>query len=373
MEAGLSVLSWNIHGLTRSLLEDQEFIDKLYKHDIIFLYESWGNSRSKFDIKGYKCYNLFRKFQNRRARRCSGGIVIYIKNCINKGIKIVKNHHDTIIWLHLDKSFFKIDNDIFLAGVYLWVENSPAYNFINDDLFTLLQNDIYAFESRGTVLITGDCNARVGNGDRKDYIVCDSSINYIDDDSYCPDVPCDRVSMDTVCNPHGNKLLDLCKANSFRIANGRLGSDHGVGNYTYTGTLGSSVIDYLLLRDCDYSTINRFSIEPFCEWSDHAPVVFSIVCNIVDSITNNQYVRTDIKWNADLRDNFRRGLISKLSAFNAVTENVNFNNRNDVNNCISTFTDIIKNVAEPLFCKHSVVYSKPRATSALCKQAEMVR
>ena len=51
-------------------------------------------------------------------------------------------------------------------------------------------------------------------------------------------------------------------------------------------------------------------------------LIFSIVCNIVDSITNDQYVRTDIKWNADLRDNFRRGLISKLPAFNAVTENV---------------------------------------------------
>ena len=45
---------------------------------IIFLYESWGGECSKFDIDGFKCFNFYRKFQNRRAKRNSGEIVLYI-------------------------------------------------------------------------------------------------------------------------------------------------------------------------------------------------------------------------------------------------------------------------------------------------------
>jgi hypothetical protein len=43
-------------------------------------------------------FNFFRKFQHRKARRNSGGIVVYIREELADGIKIVKNHYDTIIW-----------------------------------------------------------------------------------------------------------------------------------------------------------------------------------------------------------------------------------------------------------------------------------
>ena len=33
-----------------------------------------------------------------------------------------------------------------------------------------------------------------------------------------------------------------------RICNGRLGSDLGIGNYTYVGSSGKSVVDYLLVN-----------------------------------------------------------------------------------------------------------------------------
>ena len=75
-EAGLSVISWNVHGLTRAKLEDEDFVNKLAKYDIIFLYETWANKTSDFDLEGYKCYNLYRKFQHRRAKRSSGGTLL---------------------------------------------------------------------------------------------------------------------------------------------------------------------------------------------------------------------------------------------------------------------------------------------------------
>ena len=38
-------------------------------------------------------------------------------------ITTVLNQHDTILWLKVDKDFFHLDADIYLAGIYIWPEN----------------------------------------------------------------------------------------------------------------------------------------------------------------------------------------------------------------------------------------------------------
>ena len=118
--------------------------------------------------------------------------MLYIKDCISDGVKIVRNHHDSVIWLKLDRNVFNIESDIYIAGVYTWGENSPAYNLIDVDFFNLLQNDIGDFQSQGKIILCGDWNARVGNGSRPDYIVCDRYIDSIDDEEYLPDLPLQR-------------------------------------------------------------------------------------------------------------------------------------------------------------------------------------
>ena len=50
--------------------------------------------------------NFYRKYQHRRARRNSGGVVLLYKDTIHEGITIVKNRFDTIIWIKLDRNFF---------------------------------------------------------------------------------------------------------------------------------------------------------------------------------------------------------------------------------------------------------------------------
>jgi len=64
--------------------------------------------------------------QNRQATRKSGGVAIYLKYSLANGINIVKNRFDTIIRQKLNKYFFKLDYDIYIDGVHIWVENSPA-------------------------------------------------------------------------------------------------------------------------------------------------------------------------------------------------------------------------------------------------------
>lgn len=87
LEAKLWILSWSINGFKRHKLSNNDFLDKLYQNDIIFLYESWANEHSDFDVNGYTCYNIFRKFQSKNAKRGSGDIVLYGKDTISKGCK----------------------------------------------------------------------------------------------------------------------------------------------------------------------------------------------------------------------------------------------------------------------------------------------
>jgi hypothetical protein len=60
-----------------------------------------------------------RKFQHKKSKRCTGGIIVFIKQCLQKGISVVKTYHDDIIWVKLDKYFFGLDMDIFCRYLYM--------------------------------------------------------------------------------------------------------------------------------------------------------------------------------------------------------------------------------------------------------------
>jgi len=39
-----------------------------------------GHEDRSVQINGFECYNVYRRYQNRRAKRSSGGVVLYIRN-----------------------------------------------------------------------------------------------------------------------------------------------------------------------------------------------------------------------------------------------------------------------------------------------------
>ncbi|MEW8546452.1 MAG: reverse transcriptase family protein, partial [Candidatus Thiodiazotropha sp.] len=299
-------------------------------------------------MKGYCAYNFYRKFRHRRARRNSGGVVIYVKSELKNGVKIVKNIHDTIIWLKLEKSFFDQPEDFYICGAYIWGEDSPAFNLYNIDLFEVLEDDINYYSNYGKVAVCGDFNCRVGL--KPDYIVCDSNVTGIDDIDYVPDIPLQRVSEDKTSNGQGIKLLDLCKATKLRIANGRIGDDRHTGAFTYSN-VGSSVIDYLLLRECDFEIVKNFKVNDFNIFSDHTPLSIEFCCSKGFVNVNEDRDYEHYKWDCEKRDIFRRDLISQLPVLNNLTcseENLNADN---ISSTIDSFVKVINNVAEPLFCK----------------------
>ena len=171
----ISILSRNVEGLTNEKKNNKDFSEFITKYDIICLYETWTSKTSKIDLIGYnKPNHSYRRFQNKRAKRASGGLVVYIRDSIRKGVKLMKNDIDSIIWFKLDKNFFQTKSDRFIATVYIPPENSPVHNIYNVDFFQKLENEISFFSRKGDVYLCGDLNSRTGQS--CDFIMNDSVI-----------------------------------------------------------------------------------------------------------------------------------------------------------------------------------------------------
>ena len=65
-------------------------------------------------------------------------------------------------------------------------------------------------------------------------------------------------------------MTDLC------LANGRLGEDRNVGQFTFVSHNGLSMVEYLLGSYDDSKFIENFCIADFNEFSDHSPVTYCL-------------------------------------------------------------------------------------------------
>ncbi|MEW8544999.1 MAG: hypothetical protein AB2693_15855, partial [Candidatus Thiodiazotropha sp.] len=111
----------------------------------------------------------------------------------------------------------------------------------------------------------------------------------------------------------------MCKATGLRIVNGRYGHDKDKGSITYTN-VGSSVIDYLLMKECDFLLLDDFSVNDFTMFSDHAPLTIKLNCSLNLSQDRDKTEYTYCKWDSARKDEFRRQLISQLPFFNNSTQ-----------------------------------------------------
>ena len=112
-------------------------------------------------------------------------------------------------------------------------------------------------------------------------------------------LPTKRVSKDSVVNENGSSLLDFCKQTGYMLLNDRTGTDKGIGEYTCVKRAGSSVVDYVLCRNCDLKYISDFEILPPAIFSDHSQVLFTMKFNrtpLVKYMTRQFNVDTKLVW-----------------------------------------------------------------------------
>ena len=83
----MTVLSWNVEGLTLAITTCDDFVSLITKYDIICITESWASKSSKVELSGYKTLvHSYRRAVHRRAKGAGGGIIIYIKEDIKVGL-----------------------------------------------------------------------------------------------------------------------------------------------------------------------------------------------------------------------------------------------------------------------------------------------
>ncbi|CAC5367693.1 unnamed protein product [Mytilus coruscus] len=230
--------------------------------------------------------------KHKKARRNSGGICVLAKNSIAKGIKKLPKNHPDILWIKLDRSFFKFDKDVYIATVYISPENSSVNVSGIEPIYNQLLADTVKYSSLGHIMLQGDFNAYTNT--KPDYVTFDESKKTnLENSHYVDDKIMSRNNLDPkLINKSGNILLSLCKESGLRILNGRtIGDLHG--KYTCITYNGCSVVDYVLVSNDLLKLIGLFE---YCAMSTgYTPNKFIWSQEAIDLYTQNSNSTTNQK------------------------------------------------------------------------------
>ena len=67
-----------------------------------------------------------------------------------------RDSNEEFVWWKLEKSFFKLNSDIFICSANVPPQNSSTEIRIDIDHYDHLQNNIYKFLNQGKVLLCGE-------------------------------------------------------------------------------------------------------------------------------------------------------------------------------------------------------------------------
>ncbi len=161
----LKISCWNVQGLRSSIFgvksQHSDFKKEILNSDIIILQETWNvRDLSTGCPIGFREIILpSTKLRGVTKGRDSGGMLIWYRTELIDSIKTIQIG-ESYIWLKIKKDIVSTNRHIFLCATYLPPAESPYYN---KDIFSILQDEICHFQTKGNVLICGDLNARTGN------------------------------------------------------------------------------------------------------------------------------------------------------------------------------------------------------------------
>ena len=225
-------------------MTDPDLVAFIRNYDIIFFIETMKGNDFTLAIPGYKFHHVNRKHKHKNACRASGGIGILISNKY-ANLTRIDHTYDYLVWLTLATDCCQ--KNIKIGCAYIPPENS-SYVAVRNDYFTMLEEEVARYIEMHHILLCGDFNSRTGQAPDYESGVTDINAN----------VPSERSNEDIVSNKYGQLLLNFCINTGFKIANGRMCNDNGMGRYTYYSPNGSSTIDYLIFNE--NNIISKFSM-----------------------------------------------------------------------------------------------------------------
>ena len=318
---------------------------------------------SNITIPGFESFPSHRPKRNKRARRCSGGVILFVKQHLIKGVSVIKDDIPDIIWARLDKGYFGLENDLLLCLAYIMPSQSSGNAYMEHDIMEQIVLDIAKFADEYInpfYLIAGDLNSRVSS--ELDYVKNDQvkymplPDEYVEDDF---DFSV-RSTADFTVNARGKQLLELCQMCNLRILNGRVGNDKIFPKKTCFVYNGSSTVDLMLGSPSLFKYFVDFVVHDPLVFSDHAPVSLSLSVKHVPPAVHKCISRVEKSiWNDSkataykenlLKDNCTNMLSNMMNIaedYTRVSTDINI----AVTEALKCFTDGVRLASDPLFYK----------------------
>jgi exonuclease III len=336
----------------------------LSDNDIIFLTETWSNENSNMEVEGFSLFCLHRSDKKRNSKRDSGGIACYIKNHLINFVHLYKSDSDDIMWLKFDACLFALDNDMYVCLCYCVAKGSSREPFVEALVFDrILQNIIEICSltnNECSFLVLGDMNSRIGQ--LRDYVendTVDKNADFLPANYVSDEIHLERSSQDYQTNQYGTLLLDFLRQSGLRVMNGRIGRDAGIGKYTFVGSSGCSLIDYVLASINIINLFDSFEVGDPNILSDHCEVRFGLHCNLPPNenvVLDKREINPDVQFKYKWKDKHTDEYLQKLSSpyfqnslynlqdnLKIVSVNINIDDN------ISKFMSLMDEVCEPLF------------------------
>lgn len=313
-------------------------------------------------MNNFEAFVLNRQENKRKSKRNSGGIILYLRNKYVSKDTLVYTSHDDILWIKISRSVLSLSSDLYICLCYVVPDESSRQALIETNIFDRLLESVVYIESKSqndcNLLICGDFNSRTSNN--PDFVTDDESVHMsVLPDEYTPDRYMNRYSQDIGhANNNGLLLLDLCKQTGVRILNGRVGDDRGVGKFTFVGSRGSSVVDYVLTSQNLFDHVYKFEVQDPNILSDHCLISFSFEFGdqeTEESISESyEYVNGKYVWKSEFKAEYANRLNepSILERLNSLNANISScSDENDVKSCLKDFESIFDTVCAPIYKK----------------------
>ncbi|MCG8046841.1 MAG: hypothetical protein N0E48_14600 [Candidatus Thiodiazotropha endolucinida] len=147
--------------------------------------------------------------------------------------------------------------------------------------------------------------------------------------------------MDRICNSSGIKLLDICQSTDLRIVNGRLGSDAGVGQFTFMSATGQSLIDYVIISQDIFPIVTAFVVHELHPCSSHVPIQINLKVNYKIPESPDETIYVDrLKWDESKSDEFVQQMASNTSTLNNIVDRI-VSSECDFNQGVSDFVNVL--------------------------------
>jgi exonuclease III len=271
--SSLKLCSFNIQGGIERKFQFDDVCSMVKQYDIVCIQETWLIDSCQFNVRGYGIFRSDRG-SHKKKNTGSGGVVVLYKLGLKKGLKKLSSANKDFLWLRLDKNFFNVQNDIYIANCYIAPEDSVVHKNIGYDVMDILSTEIAYYSQKGDVILTGDLNARTGNIQEKlvefrENFQYENEIDNIGVQSSI--VLPKRTNSDKVINQFGRKLMEINETFHLAILNGRILGDTGGEKTCYTNR-GSSTVDYFIVCTDLIKSVMYMKVKPQTWFSDHSPI-----------------------------------------------------------------------------------------------------